>query len=161
MNISLFLIALAIVFNGTLAGASIDTALVKLPARKRIGARAYAVFARGNDLGNGLWAYPLWAIPAALLVFAAAIAALARGGAPLPSVFLLIASATSIFHFIATSQAAPTMLGIRHAPDDEKTLAARLDRFARWHAVRAVFQLLTFLVLVLALLAGCARQLPE
>ncbi len=147
-----FLIVLAVIFNGTLAGASLDTAVVKLPARKRIGARAYAVFARGNDLGNGIWAYPLWAILSALLVFAATVTALATGPMSTIAIVLLAASAASIIHFIATSRAAPVMLGIRRAADDEQTLAAMLDRFAHWHAVRAVFQLLTFLMLVVTLL---------
>ena len=52
MSAFVILLVLAVVFNGLLAGTSFDTALVKLPARRRIGARAYAVFARGNDLGN-------------------------------------------------------------------------------------------------------------
>jgi len=154
MSLSLWLIIGAVILNGTLAGASIDTAVVKLPARKRIGSRAYAVFARGNDLGNGLWAYPLWAGLATLVVFAATIVELVRVRSPQVSIPLLIASGLSILHFMATSQAAPTMLGIRHAPDDKEALAARLDRFARWHALRTVLQLLTFLVLLPALLSA-------
>ena len=73
---------LAVIFNGTLGGASLEASLVKLPARKRIGARAYAVFARGNDLGNGLWVYPPWAIISTLLVFTAAIIALTSRSSP-------------------------------------------------------------------------------
>src|SRR5258706_10343577 len=53
------------------AGGSLEGSLVKLPARRRIGVIAYATFARGNDLGNGLVVYPIWAISAALLTFIA------------------------------------------------------------------------------------------
>lgn len=152
MSALFVLTILAVIFNGTLGGASLEASLVKLPARKRIGARAYAVFARGNDLGNGLWVYPPWAIISTLLVFTAAIIALtSRSSPPVPAI-LLAASATSIFHFAATSQAAPVMLSIKNAPDDESVLGRKLDRFARWHAVRAGFQVLTFLVLLWALL---------
>jgi hypothetical protein len=41
--------------KGLLAGLSVKVALVKLPTRRRIGAVAYAAFARGSDLGNGVW----------------------------------------------------------------------------------------------------------
>ncbi len=59
MSLVVFLIALTRAINGLLAGLNTDTALVKLPARRRIGAVAYATCARGNDLGNGLVVYPL------------------------------------------------------------------------------------------------------
>lgn len=59
MNLVTSLITLATAINGWLSGLNVDTALVKLPARRRIGAVAYATFARGNDLGNGLLVYPL------------------------------------------------------------------------------------------------------
>ncbi len=151
MSVVLVLIICAVVFNGMLGGASLEASLVKLPARKRIGARAYAVFARGNDLGNGLWVYPPWAICSALLVFAATATAFAMRAGSLISVTLTVASATSILHFLATSRAAPVMLSIRDAPDEESVLAAKLDKFARWHAVRAAFQVLTFLLLIWSL----------
>ena len=145
------LIVLAIIFNGMLSGASLEASLVKLLARKRTGARAYAIFARGADLGNGLWVYPIWAVMSALLVFAATVLSFVRGSGSALSFVLLAASAASILHFVATSQAAPVMLSIRNAPDDESVLGAKLDAFARWHAVRAVFQVLAFLVLLWAL----------
>ncbi len=159
MYTPLVLLLLAAVFNGTLAGASLDTSLVKLPARRRIGARAYAVFARGNDLGSGRWVYPAWAIAATLLVFAATVVGLVGHPGTGTTVALIVASAASVVHFGATSRAAPLMLGIRDAADDEGQLAARLDAFARWHALRAVFQLIAFLAAVCALLleAGGAR----
>jgi len=148
------LLALSVIFNGTLAGLSIDTALVKLPARKRIGAVAYATFARGNDLGNGRLVYPVWAIISAVLVFAAAILAFLRHETTPLLRELAISSALTIAHFLATSRAAPVMMSIKDAPDDERVLSARLSAFARWHAVRASFQLLTLFVLVVALLTA-------
>lgn len=42
------------------------------------------------------------------------------------------------------------MLSIKDAPDDETIVAAKLDRFARWHIVRAAFQVLTFFILLWA-----------
>jgi hypothetical protein len=74
-----WLLVLAVVANGILAGLSFDVAVVKLPTRKRIGAVAYANFVRGNDLGNGLIVYPAIGIVAALLVFVTTITAFLAG----------------------------------------------------------------------------------
>jgi hypothetical protein len=65
-----------------------------------------------------------------------------------------IASLTSIGHFLATSQAAPVMLSLKNTPDDEAVLTAKLDRFERWQAIRATLQVLTFFVLMWALIAA-------
>ncbi len=154
MNLVTSLITLATVINGLLAGLNVDTALVKLPARRRIGAVAYATFARGNDLGNGLIVYPLLGIGAALLtVLATALAYIAH--APLEALLpLSIASLLSLLHTFATTRAAPVMLSLKDAPDNEAVLTAKLDRFARWHAVRTMFQVLTFFVLLWALVVS-------
>src|SRR5258707_14111659 len=151
MSLGVFLIALATAVNGLLAGLNTDTALVKLPARRRIGAVAYATFARGNDLGNGLGVYPLLGIGAALLtLLATALAYVERS--PMEVLLLLsLASLLSILHTFATTRAAPVMLSIKDAPDDQAILTVKLDRFARWHAVRTTLQVLAFFVLLWAL----------
>ncbi len=148
------LIVAATALNGLLAGLSYDGALVKLPTRRRIGAVAYATFARGNDLGNGLWVYPSTAIGAALLTVVATIVAYSEHVSAALLVPLSIATLTSIGHFLATAQAAPNMLRVGKTPDDEALLSPLLDRFARWHAVRATLQVLTFFVLLWALVVA-------
>lgn len=40
------------------------------------------------------------------------------------------------------------MLSLKRTPDEEALLKPRLDRFERWQAVRATFQVLTFFVLL-------------
>jgi hypothetical protein len=151
MSLVVFLIALATAINGLLAGLNTDTALVKLPARRRIGAVAYATFARGNDLGNGLVVYPLLGVGAALLIFlVTALAFVERS--PLEVLILLsLASLLSILHTFATTRAAPVMLSIKDTLDNEALLMAKLDRFAHWHTLRATLQVLAFFVLVWAL----------
>ena len=147
----LFWILLATAINGLLSGLNVDTALVKLPARRRIGAVAYATFARGNDLGNGLVVYPILGIGAALFtVLATAIAFLEHSPVRL-LVLLSLASLLSLLHTFTTTRAAPLMLSIRNTPDDEAILTTILDGFARWHAVRATLQVLTFFILLWAL----------
>ncbi len=154
MTLLLALIIAATALNGLLAGISFDGALVKLPARRRIGAVAYATFARGNDLGNGLWVYPSTAIGAALLTIAATVVAYVEHASATLVVPLSIATLTSIGHFLATSRAAPIMLRVGKTPDDDARLAPLLDRFARWHAVRATLQVLTFFVLLWAVVVA-------
>ena len=154
MNLMLFLLVLATATNGLLAGLNVDTALVKLPARRRIGAVAYATFARGNDLGNGLLVYPLLGVGAALLtvlatVFAYLVFAPMELLLPLSIAFLL-----SLLHTFATTRAAPIMLSLKNTPDDETLLAAKLDRFASWHAVRATLQVIAFFTLLWTLVVS-------
>ena len=151
MNLIIALLALATAVNGLLAGLNVDTALVKLPARQRIGVVAYATFARGNDLGKGLVVYPLLGVGAALLTFlVTALAFVERS--PLEVLILLsLASLLSILHTFATTRAAPVMLSLKDTTDDEALLTAKLDRFAHWHTVRATFQVVAFFVLVWAL----------
>jgi hypothetical protein len=154
MTLLVALIVAATALGGLLGGLSFDGALVKLPARHRIGAVAYATFARGNDLGNGLWVYPATAIGAALLTILATIVAYVEHAPVALLVPLSIAAVASIGHFLATSRAAPVMLRVGKTADDEALLAPLLDRFARWNAVRATLQVLTFFVMLWALVAA-------
>jgi hypothetical protein len=154
MTLLLALIIAATALNGLLAGISFDGALVKLPTRRRIGAVAYATFARGNDLGNGLWVYPSTAISAALLTVVATLVAYVEHESAVLLVPLSVATLTSIGHFLATSQAAPIMLRVGKTPDDEALLSPLLDRFARWSEVRATLQVLTFFVMLWALVVA-------
>ncbi len=151
MNLVTFLLTLAVAVNGLLAGLNVDTALVKLPARRRIGAVAYATFARGNDLGNGLVVYPLLGVSAALLILLATVIAYTGHWDAVVVLPLSLASLLSLLHTFATTRAAPVMFSIKNAPDGEGLLKTKLDRFARWHAVRATFQVLAFFVLLWAL----------
>jgi hypothetical protein len=154
MNLVLLLLGIATAINGLLAGLNVDTALVKLPTRRRIGAVAYVTFARGNDLGNGLLVYPLLGVGAALLTVLATLFAFisqARMEVLLP---LSLATLLSLLHTIATTRAAPLMLSLKSTPDDEALLSAKLNRFAHWHAVRATLQVLAFFLLVWALIVS-------
>ena len=154
MNLMFFLLVLAAAMNGLLSGLNVDTALVKLPARRGIGAVAYATFARGNDLGNGLVVYPILGIGSAFFtVLATSIAYLWHF--PMELLLLLsLASLLSLLHTFVTSRAAPIMLSLKDAPNDEAILTTKLDRFAGFHAVRATVQVLTFFVLLWALVVS-------
>jgi hypothetical protein len=148
MSLLVAFTTLATALNGLLVGLNVDTALVKLPARRRIGASAYATFARGNDLGNGLIVYPVLGISAALftvLVTALAFVTQSRGEVLL---LLSLASLLSLLHTFATTRAAPTMLSLRDVTQDDALVSTKLDRFARWHTIRALFQVPVFFLLL-------------
>ncbi len=151
MNLVLFVLVGATAINGLLAGLNLDTALVKVPARRRIGVVAYAAFARGNDLGNGLVVYPLLGVGAALLTVLTTIFAFASQAKMEVLLPLSLATLLSVLHTFATTRAAPLMLSLKTTSDDEALLSAKLDRFAHWHAVRAALQVLAFFLLVWAL----------
>ena len=150
-DLTLVLIALATVVNGLLAGGSLDKALVQLPARKRMGIVGFAAFSRANDLGNGLVVYPVAGILAALSTLAAAISAYFQGAAPEQAWPLYVAALLAVLHSFTTARAAPNMLSLRNAGDDGALLTKTLERFTAWHNVRAVLQVLNFVMLVWAL----------
>lgn len=56
---------------------------------------------------------------------------------------------------LCTARAAPNMLSLKSAKDEEVLLAGKCDAFATRHAYRAAFQFLTFAALVGALVAAC------
>jgi len=138
--------------HGLQAGLSFDVALVKLPTRHRIGIIPYANFARGNDLGNGIIVYPIVAISGALLVFTTTIISFIVKQPPVALYSLYIASFGTILAFITTAKAAPIMLSLKNTPNEEDVLKQKLKMFERWHALRTIFQVISFLALLVALL---------
>lgn len=152
MDVLVWLIVANVIVNGIIAGLSFDVALVKLPTRKRIGSVAYANFARGNDLGNGVIVYPIVGGLTVVLMLAAVITGFvtkAPSGVMTP--LLLVAAGTVLHSLVTAIKAAPIMLSLRHTPDDDKLLTKKLDQFAFWHTWRAVLQFLTFVATIWAL----------
>jgi hypothetical protein len=136
--------------QGLAAGICFDTAMVKLPTRRRIGSIAYANFARGNDLGNGLKVYPYLVVGGGLAVMA--LTTVARiSGQPVALLYPLYAAAiASVGYLSATAKAAPIMWSLRTTPDEEPVVKEKLDLFAYWHGWRTVCQLGAFIALLCA-----------
>jgi hypothetical protein len=150
----LVLVVAALTPHLVLAGAGVDRLLVQIPGWYRIGPRAFATYARATDLANGLVVYPVLGISGPLFTWAALVVAVVQG-APRPvTVPLVAASVLCVLHSVATSQAAPTMLRVRHAGDEVGTIAPLLDRFVRISIVRAVLQVMAAVALLWALVAG-------
>jgi hypothetical protein len=156
INLAFVLLLASTIVTGLLAGASLDKALVQLPARHRMGIMRFAAFSRANDLGNGLIVYPVLGISSALLTIIAALAAFLQGIPLEYAMPLYISVILAVLHSVTTSRAAPNMLSLRQTTSDEVTLTETLDRFAKWHNLRTILQLLNFIMLVWAVVAYTA-----
>lgn len=150
-DILLLLLVAATAFKGILAGASLDQSIKQLPARHRIGVVAYSTYAKASDLGNGILWYAFIGIGAALLTLAAAILAFVQGISATQSLPLYIAAGLSVLHTLTTTQAAPIMFSQRQFDHDEAALSAVFNRFERWQTLRALLQVITFAMLLWAL----------
>jgi len=151
--VAALLIAAAIA-NGLLAGASLDKALVQLPARRKIGLHAMAEYNRATDLGPGLILYPALGLGAPLLTIAAAMAVyfgldVSNAGVS----WILLGALLSVGHMITTAQAAPNLLQLRGSIPADGELEGLYGRFAGWSGVRTLLQVSTFIVVVVALIA--------
>jgi hypothetical protein len=60
----------------------------------------------------------------------------------------VIASITTIIHFIGKAKATPVMLSIKKTPNDEMILKKKFDQFEKWNGLRACFQFITFILLL-------------
>lgn len=147
----LTLLVITVVINGLLAGGSFIKVIVELPARHKIGALAFAKYARSADLGNGLYLYPILGISAVALVFICTIIGFLQSFPVEAMILLYIGSACSVIHTFFTIRAAPIMMQVGHAKDDEEILGSLLNRFAYFSNWRAVFQVLAFIIVLWAL----------
>jgi len=145
-----WVLAMATLTSGLLAGISLDKSLVQLPARQQMGLDAFATFSRAADLGRGLIWYPLLGLGAPVLILMALLLHILQGFRGAGSVPLVLASVLGLAHVVTTSRAAPMLLHLRHGTPTEATLHSLYQRFTTWHTVRCVLQVATFAVLLWA-----------
>ena len=72
----LVLLAFAATMHGLLAGASLDQSIEQLPARHRIGMRAYRAYSRASHMANGRFRLIPLGIGGPILIIGAALWAL-------------------------------------------------------------------------------------
>lgn len=147
------LAALATLATGLLAGASLDQSIKQLPARRRIGAVAYAAYAGAADLGNGVVWYASLGVGAALLCVLTALAARAAHLAGTGATACWLSAALAIAHSLTTAKAAPIMFSSRKLLGDPAALSKIFDRFALWQGLRAALQLVNFMAALWSLLS--------
>src|SRR5262245_66424515 len=104
------LLATATVIDGLLAGASVDQSIEQLPARHRIGIRAYQQYSQASHMANGrFWLIPL-GIGGPVLRIAAAIRA--WGLSSRRAIPVYVAGALGVAHALSTVKAAGINLAI-------------------------------------------------
>jgi hypothetical protein len=151
------LLGLATIVDGLLAGASADQSIEQLPARHRIGVRAYHAYTQASHMANGrFWLIPLGIVGPVLRLVAAIWVSRMYPSAAQPSPVYL-AAALGIAHALSTVKAGGINWALtpwqpaERQITDETTLSHVFARFERWQAVRAILQLLTFVAGVWAL----------
>src|SRR5438270_1317352 len=153
----LCLVMFATAVDGLLAGASLDQSVKQLPARHRIGVRAFSDYSQASDLGNGILWYATLGLGGAVLTLAAGGVGLVFGVSGKQRLPLLLAGALTIGHSLTTVRAAPVNLSQRSAAGNEEALARIFNRFERWQSVRAVLQVATFFVMIWAVSSAASQ----
>lgn len=151
MDLFLILLAVTTIIRGFGAGLIFDVALISLPARRQIGAVAFTKYAIALFTGNGARIYAPVAILGAFLTLAVTAGAFVWGKSPVVIWSAVLSLLATVLTFWGTLKALPTMMSLRDAPNEEPLLARILDRFAYWHTFSAVWQLISFMALVVAL----------
>jgi len=152
------LLVVAALVNGLLAGASLDQSIEQLPARQRIGVRAYLAYSRASHMANGrFWLVPL-GIAGPVLSIAAAVWATILGLPENRSLPIVLGGGVAILNLLSTVVAArinwtiaPWTTGSQKIAADDGALTKTFNRFERWQGVRAGVQFLNFAVAVWAL----------
>ena len=152
MRMVFLLIVLATFMDGLFAGIAVQKLFVELPARKTIGAVAFARYARASDMGNGFYVYPGLAIGGMLLKVLIYVLALESGYPPQAIVPIGLAVAFNIGVLVTTAFAAPQLLKLRRTEDKAELLSPLLEKFVTYSYPRAVFMGLQFAVMLWALI---------
>ncbi|MBA3417843.1 MAG: hypothetical protein H0U09_03905 [Geodermatophilaceae bacterium] len=146
--------------NGMLVGASLDQAIKQLPARHRIGVRAYSGYSQAADLDNGVAWYGGLGLVAAALALAVAAPALGFGRERSDRHLRSITAVATVGWLVVTAWAAPLSFSQRTASDTQ-ALTAIFDSFEQLNLLRAGLQLLALATLAGTLvlhLAASARR---
>ncbi|MGO9387135.1 MAG: hypothetical protein ACLPWD_03705 [Methanobacterium sp.] len=148
LNLIFILIITAAALNGILAGSSLDQSIKQLPSRHKIGMIAYSAYSRASDLGNGIWWYAILGVSAAALTIVAAFVAHFYGLPAYITTPLYFAGILAVLHSLVTIRAAPINFSQRKAIRDQFALEHIFNRFERWQELRAVLQVLNFVVML-------------
>src|SRR5436190_5648235 len=108
---------------GVVTGASLDQSIKQLPARHRIGVKAFSAYSQAADLSNGVPFYATLGVSSALLPIAVVVSAYLGG---LPAAALgpaMLAAVLALLHSLTTAVAAPTNFSQRRVQADPVALA--------------------------------------
>jgi hypothetical protein len=150
----LLTLATTTLLRGLGAGMITGVELMTLPARRHMGVVRYAQFARVHYKGGGVRAYAGITVIGALLTIALSVLAFLVGKPFIQTSSIVVSLVATFFGFVGTAQAIPAMRQLwQSSDDDEILLASLLDRFARWGVFSATCHVVSFVALVVALVA--------
>ena len=140
-----FLIALACIITGLLAGSGVDRYIVQVPAWKQFGVTKWASYSRYAEFGNGLYLYPFEVLGSFILLFTMSAIVLMdktryrniAGTIHLATLFATIGLIFTFFTF-------PVMMSVQTMPGDDMQIQNAFDKFHFWGMLRAAAHLLSF-----------------
>lgn len=144
-NLIVLLVIATTALSGIAAGASLDVSIRQLPARHRIGIRAYSAYSQATDLGTARIWYPPLGIGTLLLALAAAMVAFLQHVALSHALPIYVAAVLWVVHLLITLiWALPTLPRQRQVVHDDVQLAAIFNQFERLQTVRVALDVLIF-----------------
>jgi hypothetical protein len=146
-----FLVTVACILSGFLAGANIDKYVVQVPAWLHVNIISWAIYSRYADLGTGLFAYPIQAIGSAIFLIAASIAVVSNAAFKHVALPLYASTLFALAGLIFTLFAAPQILSVRTMPNDPVLLQEAFNKFHFWGLLRALMQVSSFCTCVWAM----------
>lgn len=144
-----FLIALS--FTGFLCGASLDQSIKQLPARQRIGIKAFSEYAKAADLKNGVIWYGIIGVGAAITSIVTALLTYLHHTKEPYNLPLYLGGICAICHSVCTAIAAPTYHQQKKI-EDEGSLKNLFDKFEFIQTVRSTFIVLNHFAFIWALI---------
>lgn len=150
MDLFVVLLAVTVVIRGLGAGLIYDVAWISLPLRNVIGVVPYARYARAN-FDRGFKTYGPVSIIGLLLTVALTVFVFIRDYHAVIFWPVVVAMAATVLAIFGTSRALPSVIKIRKSSDDEGELTKTFNYFAFWHSFSTLWQLISFLSLVVAL----------
>ncbi len=147
-NLIFILIITATALNGILAGSSLNQSIKQLPSRHRIGMIAYSAYSRASDLGNGILWYAFLGVSAAVLTITTVFVGHFYRLPEYIMVPIYFAGILAVMHSLITIHAAPINFSQRKVIKDQFALERVFNRFEKWQTIRAVLQVLNFIVML-------------
>lgn len=145
-----------VVTSAMITSASLEQAIKQLPARHKIGLKAYAEYCLASDLQTGLsWYLPLGSAWAFFTLAAAVVGWLNHQGQQ-SAIALICMVMGLVFHCVVSGFAGNTLFQLRQGIRGVTEMEALFNRFERLHRTRTVVDILTLGATVWALAADIA-----
>jgi hypothetical protein len=149
--ITRFLIVIACLMGGALAGGDVYRYIIEVPAWRHLNIDSWQKYSEHADLGNGLVLFPIEAIGSAIPLIVASIIFLRNSTFKFSTWLLHLSTLFALIGLVFTFFAAPLMLNLPNIHDNDALIQETFNKFHFWGTLRAVAQLLSFFFSVLAL----------